>query len=125
MSSVRFRTCSRKSSCGQSRRVIRSPALPYIAPFAVFLGFLALHSILPLPDLGDQILRLAVMTLVLFFVARPVLDFNVQHWVASVLIGVAVFAIWIGPDLLFPNYRRHWMFENSIMGAASTTLSAN
>jgi len=89
----------------------------------VFLGFLALHSIVPLPELGDQVLRLVVMTLILFFFARPVLDFRVQEWVASVLIGVVVFAIWIGPDLLFPNYRRHWLFENSITGAARTSLS--
>jgi CAAX prenyl protease-like protein len=36
-----------------------------------------------------------------------------------VAIGLAVFAIWIGPDLLFgPGYRHFWLFENPVMGRA-------
>jgi CAAX prenyl protease-like protein len=33
-----------------------------------------------------------------------------------VLVGLAVFAIWIGPDLLWPGYRSHWLFTNSLTG---------
>lgn len=101
----------------------RSPSLPYVVPFAVFLGLLALHSILPMPELVDQVVRLVVMTLVIWFLARPVLDFRVRQGTASILIGVAVFLLWIGPALLFPGYRRHWLFENPITGAAQATLS--
>jgi uncharacterized protein len=104
--------------------VLRSPSVPYVVPFVIFLALIGLHSILPLPDLGDQVLRVAVMTLVLLFVARPAIEFKVRHWIASILIGVAVFAIWIGPDLLFPHYRSHWLFENAITGSAHSTLSA-
>ncbi len=98
--------------------MIRSPAFPYTAPFAVFLGFLVLHTVLPLPDLADQVLRVAAMTLVLWFVARPVLDFRVRNVAGTLLVGLFVFVLWIGPDLLFPGYRRHWLFTNWITGSA-------
>jgi uncharacterized protein len=104
--------------------VNRFPSLPYILPFGVFVGFIALHSVLPMPELTDQVVRLVGMTLVLLFFARPVLDFRVRQWAATILIGVGVFAIWIAPDVLFPGYRRHWLFENSITGSAHATLSA-
>ena len=105
--------------------MIRSPAVPYVLPFAIFLGFLALRSVFPLPELIDQILRLVVLTLVLVLVARPVIDLRVQRVTGSILVGVAVFALWIAPDLLFPGYRQHWLFENSITGSAKSTLAAD
>jgi uncharacterized protein len=98
--------------------------LPYVAPFAVFLGFIALRSIYPLPDLIDQILRVTVVGLVLILVARPVIDLRAPHWLASVLIGAAVFAIWVGPDLLFPGYRQHWLFTNRMLGAPVGVLTS-
>lgn len=101
----------------------RSPSLPYVVPFAVLLGFLALHSVAPLPDLADQIVRVAGMAVVLFWFARPVLDFRVEQWAASAGIGLFVFVVWIAPDLLFPGYRQNWLFENSLTGAAHGTLS--
>jgi hypothetical protein len=88
------------------------------------MGLLALHSVLPLPDLTDQILRVAVMTAVLWFVARPVIDLRVRHLAATLGIGVAVFAIWIAPDLLIKGYRHFWLFENALMPKAATSLSA-
>jgi uncharacterized protein len=101
----------------------RSPSVPYVAPFAVFMGFLALRSVYPLPDLTDQILRVAVLSLVLIFVARPVIDLRAPHWIWSLLIGIAVFFLWIGPDVLFPGYRHFWLFENSILGSAKPGLT--
>jgi CAAX prenyl protease-like protein len=38
---------------------------------------------------------------------------------------VAVFALWIAPDLLFPGYRQHWLFENFITGSAKSTLATD
>ena len=102
--------------------MIRSPAVPYVVPFAVFLGFLALHSVFPLPDLTDQIVRVGAMTLVLVLVARPAIDLRVQRAVGSILLGVAVFVLWVAPDLLFPGYRAHWLFENPLMGSARSSL---
>jgi len=91
------------------------------------MGLLALHSVLPLPDLADQILRVAVMTAVIWFVVfrsdRPVIDLRVRHLVATVAIGVAVFVIWIAPDLLISGYRHFWLFDNALTGKAATSLS--
>ena len=89
----------------------------------MFIALLALHAVLPFPDLTDQIVRIAVMTLVLWLVSRPVLDFRVRHGAATVMIGVLVFALWITPDLLFPGYRHHWLFENPLTGAVRTSIS--
>jgi CAAX prenyl protease-like protein len=97
------------------------------------MGLLGLHSLLmslglPLPDLADQILRVTVMTAVLWFVffgpARLVIDLRVRHWVATLAIGVAVFAVWIAPDLLISGYRHFWLFDNAVVGKAATSLSA-
>jgi hypothetical protein len=41
---------------------------------------------------------------------------------ASIAVGIAVFLIWVGPDILF-GYRHHWLFENSITGSASSSLA--
>ena len=101
----------------------KAPWFPYIAPFAMFMVLLALHSVLPLPDLADQILRLTVMLSVLWFIARPVIDLRVHHALGSLAIGVAVIVIWVAPDLLIPGYRHFWLFENPVMGKAATSLS--
>ena len=88
---------------------------------------MALHSVLPLPDLADQILRVTVMTAVLWFVVfkrdRPLIDFRVRHLAATLAIGIAVFAIWVAPDLLISGYRHFWLFDNAVVGKAATSLS--
>jgi uncharacterized protein len=103
--------------------VTSSAAVPYTAPFAVFLALLVLHSVHPLPDFADQAVGLVAMTLVLGLVARPVLDFRVLRWVPTLLVGAAVFVIWIAPDLLFPDYRDSVVFQNAVLGAARSSLS--
>lgn len=87
------------------------------------MALLALHSVLPLPELADQILRVVVMLAVLWFVARPVIDLRARHVAATLGIGVAVFVVWVAPDLLIPGYRHFWLFDNAITGKAATSLS--
>jgi hypothetical protein len=105
----------------------QSPSFPYVAPFAAFMALLALHSVLLLPDLVDQILRMTVMTTVLGFVFfgpnRPTVDLRLRHVAATLALGIAVFAVWIAPDALIPGYRHFWLFENSVTGKAATSLS--
>jgi CAAX prenyl protease-like protein len=100
------------------------PEVRYAGPFVAFMALLVLFRTLPLPDLLSQILFAAVMALVVYFVAWPVVDFKVRRLGPTLAIGVLVFLIWIAPDLLSPNYRHHWLFENSIMGQARSGLSA-
>jgi CAAX prenyl protease-like protein len=87
------------------------------------MALLALHSVVPLPDLTDQILRVTVMTAVLWFIARPVIDLRVRHLVTTLAIGIAVFVVWIAPDLLIKGYRHFWLFDNAVVGKAATSLS--
>ena len=76
-----------------------------------------------MPALADEILRLALMLAVLYFVARPAMRFEVGHWGTSVLVGVAIFVLWIAPDLIFPQYRSFFLFNNSVVGTARSSLS--
>ena len=64
-----------------------------------------------------------MMSATLAWLARPVLDFRIRNWSGSLLMGVAVFAIWIGPDRIFPGYHAHWLFSNPVTGAVSATLA--
>jgi len=92
------------------------------------MGLLALQSLLtsfgrPLSDLTDQILRITIMSAVLWFIARPVIDLRVRHWGATLAIGSAVFAVWIAPDLLIKGYRHFWLFENKLLPKVATSLT--
>jgi len=89
------------------------------------MALLGLSLLWPMPILADQVLRLAVMAAVLYFVARPAIDFNVRRWAGSLLIGVVIFVLWIGPDLLFPSYRHSFLFDNALLGAARSSMPAS
>ena len=67
---------------------------PYVVPFVVFLGFMALHT-LGLPALTEQVLWFAGMSAVIGAVARPALDFRVRHWAGTIAMGVGVFVLWV------------------------------
>lgn len=97
----------------------RNASLPYIAPFALFVGILAIHRSLALPDTVVQGGYVVVMTAALFFLSRQVIDFRVTRWAPTIALGVGVFLLWIGPDLLVPGYRDHWLFRNSLTGMSS------
>jgi CAAX prenyl protease-like protein len=56
---------------------------------------------------------------VLFGFSRHVIQLRASRRLETVIIGVAVFLIWVGPDLLFPAYRQHWLFQNAIFGQLS------
>lgn len=84
----------------------------YIAPFVTFLALVALGQQGLFRALGEweYALRVAIVALVILFVSRPVLDFRVRHWGASLAIGVGVFALWIAPDTLIPGWRQNVIF---------------
>jgi CAAX prenyl protease-like protein len=105
-----------------SPAVFHSPAVPYVVPFGVFIALIGVSLLWPLPPLADQLLRLAIMAAVLWWLARPALDFHVRQWAGSMLIGVLIFVLWIAPDLLFPAYRHSFLFDNALVGAARSTL---
>jgi len=103
--------------------VSRSPSFAYIFPFALFMGFVALRPVAPLSEFAYQAVWLVAGAASVLFAARPVLDFRVSCPFASVAIGVAVFVVWIAPDLIAPGYRQTLPFSNFLTGAARSTLS--
>jgi CAAX prenyl protease-like protein len=86
---------------------------------------LVLQPWIPIPPLALQVLFVGVMAAVIRLVAWPVLDFRVRHWAGSLFLGAAVFALWIAPDVLFPGYRGHWLFSNSITGSVASGIPEN
>ena len=102
------------------RRVAAFPSAPYVVPFVVFVAILPLRSFFPLAPLPQEVLFLALMAAVILLVSRPVLDLSARAPLASILLGVVVFAIWIAPDLFFPGYRHH--LENPLTGMVKSSL---
>jgi uncharacterized protein len=90
----------------------RWPEIGYVLPFAVFIGFLAINPFVPVP----QPVRFLTILAVLASVSRGILPKRPSRLLQSVLLGVAVFFIWIGPDALIPGYRSSILFSNSIVG---------
>jgi CAAX prenyl protease-like protein len=99
------------------------PALPYVIPFAVFLAILALHRYVPV---GWRETGYATGFFVVFavttFCARRIVTWRLVDVPGSILLGLALFAIWIGPDVLWPVYRKSWLFHNAVIGAAKSSL---
>ena len=96
--------------------------LAYIAPFLVYVGCMAVESAIHLPEQWYYPARLLAVLLTMGLVSRPVLRFRVACPLASIGIGIAVFVIWIGPDILW-GYRHHWLFDNSITGSAASSIA--
>ena len=103
----------------------RWPSLPYVLPFAVFMAFLAVQKYIPLSPVYEYPARDVLLIAVLVLFSRNVIDFRSSHRLESAVIGVAVFVIWVGPDMLFPSYRQHWLFQNSITGQIGNSVPEN
>jgi len=97
----------------------RHPAVAYIAPFAVFIAL----RWLPFPPQFLAPVRFVAVTATLVVFSRSVIPRRPAFLIGSMLLGVAVLAIWIGPDMLWgPSYRESWLFRNGITGAARSVL---
>ncbi|MBK5290761.1 MAG: CAAX prenyl protease-related protein [Acidobacteriia bacterium] len=101
----------------------RAAWFPYVTPFAVFILFLVIG-----PNLGLGIwefpLRVLALALTLYFCSRHVIAWTAPYAMGSILMGAAVFVLWVAPDFLWPTYRQHWLFSNSITGPVASSLPA-
>lgn len=97
-------------------------ALPYVLPFAVFLAFLAIQKYIPIPAIFEYAVRDLLLAVVLFAVSRHVIELHSFHRLETVILGIAVFLVWVGPDLIFPTYRQHWLFQNAFLGQLTNSL---
>jgi CAAX prenyl protease-like protein len=103
--------------------LLSGASAPYVIPFAVFMLLLALQGYVPLPQSVEYALRCGILAAVLWIFSRHKISFRLVKPMASIAIGVAVFLIWIAPDALIPGYRQFWLFNNSITGQASASIS--
>ena len=100
------------------------PAAQYVAPFAVFLFFLAVAGRNPLPPVWEGATRVILLGVLCAFCWPRELSIIPRQWVASVAIGTATFVLWIAPDLLIPGYRSLPWFSNAVVGGVHSSLSA-
>ncbi len=105
----------------QSTEFHRRATAAYIAPFLAFVGIMAVERMIPLPPQWLYLVRFLVVVSVIGAVSWPYLSFRPRFPLASIAVGVAVFVIWVAPDILF-GYRHHWLFENALTGAAAPSL---
>jgi CAAX prenyl protease-like protein len=87
--------------------------------------WLALDKYLPIANPTKEIARdLVILASIVFFSRHVLRTVRVTHLLASVLIGVAVCALWIAPDLLIPGWRDNAIFQNSITGRIKNSIPA-
>jgi len=102
--------------------ITRHPAFPYVAGMAAYLALIAVDRYLPFGPLAQFGLRFFLVLAVLIFASRGVITLRPSHALASILVGVGVFFLWVGPDYLWPTYRSHWLFSNSLVGVPRSSI---
>jgi hypothetical protein len=103
----------------------RNQTLVYIAPFLAFIAIMSVEKSAGLPTVWMYPLRVLAVTAVLLAVSRAPLAVRPSRPLLSAALGAAVFALWIGPDVLFgAGYRHFWLFENSVTGKAVSSIPA-
>jgi CAAX prenyl protease-like protein len=103
----------------------RNPTFSYIAPFIAFVGIMAVEKATGLPTAWLYPFRVLAVTAILLAFSRVPLSVRPSRPLLSAALGAAVFALWIGPDFLFgTGYRHSWLFQNSVTGAAASSIPA-
>jgi uncharacterized protein len=95
-------------------------ALPYVLPFGIFIAFLGLQQVVPIP----QWLKFLVPLVAIAAISRGVLGERLVKPLASIALGVAVCVLWVGPEIVFPGYHHFWLFSNSLLGHPDSTATA-
>jgi len=96
-----------------------------VAPFGAFVALMVLGPYVPLPASIYYPIRVILVSAVLLRCSRGLIRLDASRWGASVLVGVAVFVVWIGPDLLWPGYRSHWLLQNKLIGTVASSIPAS
>ncbi len=99
-----------------------SPTIAWVGPFAVFAIWLVLDKYLPIANPAKEILRDGVLLASIVFFSRRILPRSAPYWLSSIALGIAVCAMWVAPDALFPGWRTHWLFQNAITGKIETSI---
>jgi|SRR5579862_3153948 len=98
-------------------------AVAWIAPFVVFVGCMAIEKLLPFPPQVFYPMRAALSLAAILIFSRRLISFAPSQVLGSVALGIAVFVIWIGPDLLWSGWRHLWLFDNPLLGSPKSSLA--
>jgi CAAX prenyl protease-like protein len=85
---------------------------------------MAIEKSLPIAPGMLYPVRAALSLIAIIVFSRHVIPWVPNQALASIGLGVGVFFLWIGPDLLWPGMRNHWLFSNSVLGSPTSTLPA-
>ncbi len=99
-------------------RVVTYPAFAYVMPFAAYVILLGTGAVLPMDYAASHALRAGIAAIALVAFSRRAVDLVPSRPLASTVVGAAVFAVWIAPDLAWPELREHWPFRNALTGEA-------
>lgn len=83
---------------------------------------MSLENALPFPPQSLYPIRCMVTIAAMALVSRRVIALRPSRPLASFLVGVGVFVLWVAPDWLW-QYRDHWLFSNSLTGEAISSLA--
>jgi len=100
------------------------PSVKYVAPFALFLFFLAIGSKVSLESTWVAPLRVLILAIVCVICWPRELSIRPDRPIASIAIGALVFLLWVAPDLVMPGYRSQPLFSNGIVGHAHSSLQS-
>lgn len=101
------------------------PSFPYVVPFALFLVLHGLQYYAPLDVSVEYPLRLGLLAASLVVFSRGVIDLRCHAAIQTITVGIGVFVVWILPDVLFPAYRQHWVFQNQLVGWIGNNVPEN
>jgi CAAX prenyl protease-like protein len=97
-------------------------AIPWVAPFALFMVLLAALKPIGIPQPWNAALWIVVLVAALFACSRDVIELRPNQLLLSTAVGVGVFLFWIAPEALWPGYRSHWLFSNAVVGVPAGGL---
>jgi CAAX prenyl protease-like protein len=100
----------------------KAGAIAWVAPFAVFVGVMALEKFLPFSPAVLYPIRVTLSLAAILLFSRRLISWAPTQILASIALGVVVFFIWIGPDLIWSGWRHLWLFQNPILGSPSSSL---
>lgn len=104
------------------RSFLSPQLLAYAGPLGVFMALLVVLPQMHLPIRANLAVWLVVCTTAILVWSRRVLEFRPAYPVLSILVGIGVFLLWVAPDVLFPGWRLHWLFQNPMFGELKTSL---
>ena len=106
----------------RTRTTATASTLAWVGPFVVFLLWLSVDRYLPLANPEKELLRDIVLVAAIVAFSRTLLPHGAPYWKTSVVLGVAVFAMWIAPDALMPGWRDSVVFQNAVTGHVMTSI---